>query len=203
MTTALRRSSVRRYRVSRLLTFGPAAALPLWGWHDTGEPLHWAGLAVMTAAALLVVPAAVLAILFFLPAALRGGLVPRQWRIKYRARHGRKGARSEYISPRLHAVVFAADRNRCVYCGSALALNADHVRPWQPGGLTTLFNLMTLCQAHNLIKLNYWRERNGYVWYQPDMRTPERLALAAGILRVERRKRWNPLRLLRAAWALG
>lgn len=203
MSAAISRSSVRHYRVSRLLTFGPAIALPLWGWEDLGQPLHWAGLAGMVLAALLIIPMTLLVILFFLPAALRGGLVPRQWRINYRARHGREGARSAYISKRLRAIVFAADRHRCVVCKSTLVLNADHVRPWQPGGLTTLFNLMTLCRTCNLVKLNYWRERSGYVWYRPDMRTPERLAQAAAILRVERRKRWRPLRLLRAAWALG
>ena len=203
--TARRR--YRSYHLSRFGTFGPGLALPLYGWVDLGKPLHWAGLGVMTAAGLLVVPVAVLVVMFFLPAVLMGGLVPRQWRISYRGKHGREGARSAYITKRLKYVVFAADRYRCAHCGihwdQAGHLEVDHVRPWSLGGLTTLFNCRALCPRCNKIKSNFWRfRRSGRAVYVPFAGWSDPI-LAEAILRSERRTQWSPFRLLRAAWALG
>lgn len=199
---ARRRRRYRNYHLGRGATFGPGLVAPLLGWADLGQPLHWAGLLVMVTAGILVIPSLVVFVLFCLPAMLRGGLVP-SWRISHRKRHGRAACKSAYISTSLRRVVMAADRGRCLYCGSAFSPQVDHYRPWQPGGLTTLFNLSVLCAYHNGIKLNYWRQRSGYIWYRPDARTPERLEQAAEIARYIRWRRWSPLRLLRAAWALG
>ncbi len=210
----------RKYRLSRWATFGTGIAAPLAGWLDLHQAAGWAGLAVLEIAGIVIIPVAVLAVLFFLPTALTGGLVPRSWRIAHRDRHahhcdgcaddcdrhGRDKCRSSYITRGLRRVVFAADRYACVYCGACgpdVVLQVDHVRPWSRGGLTSLFNCMTLCAEHNLVKLNYWRDRDGYIWYRPSERSAEKIAVAAMILAAERARRWNPFRLLRAAWALG
>jgi len=218
---ARKRRKYRNYTLSRSFTFGPGVAAPLGGWLYLGEPLHWAGLAVMTAAGLVVIPAAVVFILFCLPAVIIGGPF-RQWRISHRRRHGREHCKSAVITASLRRVTFAMDRNRCLYCGITAAelamlpqrqgrdgiwrkrcLHVDHGKPWIAGFLTTLLNLGLLCDEHNEIKSCYYRERNGYIWYHAGSRTPARLREAADITRVVLRRRWSIFRLLRAAWALG
>jgi hypothetical protein len=218
---ARRRRRYRNYALSRSFTFGPGVLAPLGGWLYLGEPLHWAGLAAMAAAGLVIIPALVVFVLFCLPAIIIGGPF-RQWRIRHRKHHDRARCKSAYISAGLRRVVAAMDRNRCLYCGITAAeldllpprvnldgkvtprrVHVDHGQPWKAGGRTTLFNLGLLCDEHNEIKLNYWRERNGYIWYRPEARTRERLLVAADITRVVLRRRWSILRLVRAAWALG
>lgn len=207
MTT---RRRYRNYALSRSATFGPGAVAPLGGWLYLGQPLHWAGLLVMAAAGLLAGPVLVVWVLFCLPAILLGGPF-RQWRIGHRRRHGRERCKSAYITAALRRAVTAADRGRCLYCGISareaaalgMTMHVDHCMPWIAGGLTAFSNLSLLCGPHNEVKSCYWRERNGYVWYNRDARTPQRLALAGQITRTVRRRRRNPLRLWRAAWALG
>jgi len=222
---ARRRRRYRKYHLARSATFGPGFLAPLGGWLYLGEPLHWAGLAVMAAAGLIVIPAAVVFVLFCLPAIIIGGPF-RQWRISHRMHHDRAKCKSAYISAGLRRVVLAMDRYSCLYCGRSSAelallpprvnlngvvtprrVHVDHGQPWIAGGRTTMFNLGVLCDEHNEIKLNYWRERRGrrkgYIWYRPQRRTPERLLVAADITRVVLRKRWSIFRLVRAAWALG
>lgn len=219
---ARRRRQYRSYHLARSATFGPGALAPLGGWLYLGEPYHWAGLAVMAAAGLFIIPVAVLWILFCLPAVLMGGLVPRSWRISHRRNHGREHCKSAVITAGLDRVVRAMDRNRCLYCGitawelAALpprlgkdgrlykrCLHVDHRKPWIAGFLTVLPNLGLLCDEHNEIKSCYYRERNGYVWYHSGSRTAARVAMAAGITQAIRWRARNPLRLWRAAWALG
>lgn len=228
-TVPVRRRRYRNYHLSRWATFGTGFSAALAGWLYAIEPLHWiapwmpwAILGVMTAAGLLVVPVAVLMVMFWLPAMLMGGLVPRRWRIRHRRNHGRAHCKSAVITAGLRRVTVVMDRNRCLYCGvtarelaalpprmgkdgrlRARCLHADHYRPWIAGFLTTLFNMGLLCDEHNEVKSCYYRERRGYVWYHGGTRTPARLALAADITRAIRWRRWSPLRLLRAAWALG
>lgn len=218
---ARRRRKYRRYHLSRWATFGAGFGTPFAGWIWESEPLHWLGLAGMVLAGELVIPVAVLTVLFVLPGLLLSGLVPVQWRISHRARHGRENCKSAVISASLRRAVLAADRHTCLYCGisarelSALPprmsmdgnltkrrLHVDHYRPWQPGGLTTFFNMDTLCDEHNEIKCNYWRQRNGYVWYRY-RKDAALMRQAAEITRSIRWRRWSPLRLMRAAWAMG
>lgn len=96
----------------------------------------------------------------------------------------------------------AADRYRCVFCKSAQQPQVDHIRPWAAGGLNSLFNFAILCGPCNRVKSNYWRYRGGFEMYR-GWEGSEDMITARRILACERRHRWNPLRWLRAAWALG
>lgn len=216
-----RRRRYRSYRLSRRLTFGTGLAAPFAGWLYLGEPYHWAGLAAMAAAGTVTVPLFLLWVLFILPAVLIGGPF-RQLRIRHRLHHDRAQCKSAVITAGLRRVILAADRNRCLYCGITAAqlaalpprpgkdgrlykrtIHVDHGMPWRAGGRTTVLNLTALCDEHNEIKLNWWREKNGYIWYRPENRTPETLRMAEIITMTVRRRRWNLLRLLRIAWAMG
>lgn len=217
-----RRRHYRSYRLSRRVTFGTGLAAPFAGWLYLGEPYHWAGLAAMAVAGTVTVPLFLLWALFILPAVIIGGPF-RQLRIRHRLHHDRALCKSAVIPAALRRIILAADRNRCLYCGitaEALAalpptlgrdgrlrkrcLHIDHSMPWKgPGGRTTVLNMVTLCDRHNEIKLNWWRERNGYVWYRPEARSEENLRLAEIITMTVRQRRWAPLRLLRIVWAMG
>lgn len=213
-TAARTARDYRRYHVSWLITFLPALVLPLWGWTRLHELYRYEGLGVMELAGLLTVPVAVLALLYFLPAFVRAGCCPRDWRKRHRQRLTARGIprsaqRSSYISDGLRRVVFFADRYRCVACRARLHdpgvphLEWDHTMPWSLGGLTTLFNGMTLCPDCNRIKSNYWRyRRSGHAVYVPFSGWVNEAA-AEAILAAELRHRWNVIRLLRAAFALG
>jgi len=217
--TALARRRYRKYSLSRAVTFGPGLALPLWGWVYLREPFRWAGLGVMAAAGLIAVPPVIVITLFFVPALVIGGVFPRRWRVRYRQRQidagrPRESQRSSYISASLRRVVLAADRYRCVACKARLGvhvawLEIDHMISWRGGGRTTFFNCSALCQPCNGIKSNYSVDRDGYIHYhgyrglRAGQPLPPAVLQAAEILRRERRHRWNPLRLFRAAWALG
>jgi hypothetical protein len=136
--------------------------------------------------------------LLLAPRSMRGALIPRSWRVAYRRAHGREGARSAYVSPRLRRRVMAADRYRCVLrSGCSGGLEVDHYRPWAGGGRTILSNCFALCHWHNRVKSNYWRARDGYVFYRPFSGADDRV-LAAAVLAAERRARRNPCRYVRA-----
>jgi 5-methylcytosine-specific restriction endonuclease McrA len=79
-------------------------------------------------------------------------------------------------------------------------LEIDHVIPWAGGGRTTLWNCMSLCPSCNGIKLNYSRDRDGYEHYAGNRNW---IPQARRVLAREKRHRLNPLRWVRAAWALG
>jgi HNH endonuclease len=197
---------------SRTVTFAPGAVAAAVGWVELGRPLdvggahsavwHAAGFGAMLAAGLLIWPALVMTLLMLNSSVLAGLFIPRRVRSRYRRQHGRTGARSAYISKRLRRVTYAADRYRCVYCKVRyVPLEIDHVYPWIAGGLTVLWNCMTLCSNCNGIKLNYNVDtRDGYVHYAGDRRCIPQAAL---ILAREKRARRNPLRMVRAAWALA
>ena len=187
--------------VSRTVTFAPGLALPLWGWSYLGQPLHWAGLAVLAGAGLILWPFLAVAVLCFLPSAPLSVLATRKQRKRYRQRRPRQEQRSDYISERLHRITYAADRYRCAYCRQKFRwheLNGDHYVPWSQGGLTVFRNMVTLCGQHNRIKSNYWPG----VHYRP-LEGSDNLALAIAILAAEKHRRRNPLRWVRAAWALA
>lgn len=200
-----------RRHVSRLVTFGPAAAIPAGAWSRLGEPGHWAGLAAGVVLGLAVIPAAIVLVIFLVPHS-GAALVPRKRRKRYRNKlvsHGvsREHQKSSRIPDFLRQVTYAADRHKCVYCRcrfSVHELQVDHYVPWSQGGLTVPWNTLTLCAHCNRVKSNYWHG----VFYRPvsdiygDASLDNR-PMAAAILARERRARLNPLRLTRAAWALG
>ena len=225
---ARRRRHYRSYHLSRWSTFGAGLGIPLGAWAYAVQPLHWVApwmpwaiLAAMASAGLVVVPLLVLWVLFFLPALIIGGPF-RQWRIKHRLKHDRGRCKSAVITAGMDRLIKRTDRGRCLYCGISAAqlaalpprvnldgvitprrLHVDHGMPWRAGGRTVPSNLACLCDEHNEIKLNWWREKNGYVWYRPNCRNPERLAMAEIITKTVLAKRNRPLRLLRMTWAMG
>jgi hypothetical protein len=156
-----------------------------------------------------VIPAVIVLAIFLVPRS-PAALVPRKWRKRYRHRLTARGIprerqRSARISKSLRRITYAADRHTCAHCRKKLPeqmLNCDHYCPWSQGGLTVLWNLVTLCRDCNITKSNYWPG----VHYRP-AEGSDNLALAIAILDSERRRRRNPLtaipRLTRAAWALG
>ena len=180
----------------RAAAFIPAIPAGICGWLWLGQPAGADGFPVAVAAGLVLWPLLILATVFFLPS-VAGALVPRRWRRWWR--HDRQ---RPAIPAWLRRTVLEADRHRCVFCGSHAGLQLDHVRPWASGGMTSLWNLVTLCNKHNVLKSNYWRDRDGYVHYR-SFQGSDDVRKAAQILAAERRARLNPLRWLRAAWALG
>ncbi len=213
-----------RKTVERAAIFGPGLVLPAAAWEylrersavtvdwttlTTASPMAWAVLTAAVIAGLVIIPALLLLFLL-LPRTPAGALVPRRWRKRYRRwrkntsvdwlREDREHQHSSYIPAWLHSLVIAADRHRCVACGSRLMLQADHVFPWSQGGLTALLNLVALCRDCNVrIKSNYWPG----VYYRGAASPGE----AALVLGEELRYLHNPLRitlrLTRAAWALA
>ena len=190
-----------RQHVSRLITFGPAVVLPAWGWLRLHQPGSFAGLAVAAVLGLAVIPAAIVLVIFLIPHS-GAALVPRSWRKRYRRNHGpRETQRSSRIPDLLRRVTFAADRHKCAYCRKRFSvheLQVDHYVPWSQGGLTTPWNTLTLCAPDNRVKSNFYPG----VFYRP-WPGSDNERMAREIFRAERRARLNPLRLTRAAWALG
>jgi hypothetical protein len=202
-------------RLPRGVSFLPGPFAAGWGWGTLGQPAGGAGLTTAMIAGLFLWPLAVTAVVFGLPAVLMRLSCPRSWRRKWRNRDpgwfilllhwvtgapvGRDGARSAYIPKWLERAVKAADGWCCVFCGSDVAIQVDHVGPWSLGFLTTLWNLMTLCGTCNRAKSNAWFNRDGTVWPGRSSR-PRR---AEEILLAELRHRHNPARWYRAAWQLG
>lgn len=114
-------------------------------------------------------------------------------------------ARSAPIRSWVRRAAFRADRYRCVYCHvkfrGGKGLEADHYLSYAGGGRSDIFNLFALCKYHNDIKSNYWRDPDGYEHYRPYGVAD--IVMAREILAAERWHRRNPLRWLRAAWALA
>jgi 5-methylcytosine-specific restriction endonuclease McrA len=125
-----------------------------------------------------------------------GALVPSRWRASWRYGRPRPA-----IPAWLRRLVYAADRYRCVYCGNGGQLQLDHVHPWSYGGRTSFWNLMTLCGSCNRVKSNYWVNERG-THYRP-FEGHGNIVAAAAILRAEKRRRWSPIRMLRAAAQLA
>lgn len=222
MTRRRRRPRKRRtyHHPGRGLAFIPAPLLGLagcWQLDRTGlipdpggtRPGDWkaAAFAAVALLALTVWPVLILA-MASLCSSGPGMLVTRRMRARSRKRKA-DNARRLGQDPRRPAfpawvirVIHAADRNRCVFCPARAYLQVDHFLPWALGGLSSLANLMLLCEYHNRVKSDYWVDGDGYVHYHPwaDANNPR---LACLILARQQRRRLRPLRLLRAAWALG
>jgi HNH endonuclease len=186
-------------RRAELLSPALAGAAALWA--HAHRPGALPGLAIAEALTLALWPLILLAVVFGIPAA-SSRIIPARWRRAYRRRYTRESQRSARIPAWLRRSVLAADRYRCAHCGYAGELQVDHVFPWSLGGMTCLWNLVTLCGTCNRAKSNYWRYRSGLVIYRA-FAGYDVPALAEQILASERRRRWSPLRWLLAAWSLG
>lgn len=61
--------------------------------------------------------------------------------------------------------IFERDNYRCVVCGKGIAegveIHADHIKPKNKGGDSTIENGQTLCTQHNNIKKNYSQTEAG------------------------------------------
>jgi 5-methylcytosine-specific restriction endonuclease McrA len=145
-------------------------------------------------------------------------LTPRRVRVARRAPYCDHRTQAMVRPPRpalpawLRPVIFAADRNRCVACHARgwpvwaagqrrmAGLELDHLIPYALGGLSWLWNFMTLCAGCNQVKSSYWVSESGKVYYGPWGRGD--VSVAAEVYRRELWARRNPLRWLRmgAAW---
>jgi 5-methylcytosine-specific restriction endonuclease McrA len=207
-----------RHGLRAVLVLGTAAAL--WWWL-AGEPrsiaalqaapwpaLGWAELAAATAAEL-----ARAATYFTGPAwwvALSTSRARRNWR------HARQVR--PHIPDRMRRWVLAADRYTCVACGyragtacgferadgsacgKVHGLQMEHIKAWSHAGLTSLWNLISLCPHCNRVKSNYWIYPGGRVYYRA-WDDANDMAAAHAVLMAGLAARTSPARLARLAWA--
>lgn len=65
----------------------------------------------------------------------------------------------EDFNPKVKQAIFKRDNFKCVICGRGTAegveIHADHIKPKDKGGKTTIDNGQTLCSQHNFIKKNF------------------------------------------------
>jgi 5-methylcytosine-specific restriction endonuclease McrA len=207
----------RRHGLRALLVLGSAAAA--W-WYSDGPVLSAAGLAAAdwpglgwTALAAVTAAEALRAATFFTgPAwwvALSASRARKAWR------HARQVR--PHIPDRMRRWVCAADRYACVACGYRAqtacphlmsyglpcgkfhALQMEHVKAWSWGGLTSLWNLISLCPHCNRVKSNYWIIR-GRAYYRA-WDDADDIAAAHAVLMAGLAAQRSPARLVRLAWA--
>lgn len=58
------------------------------------------------------------------------------------------------ISQKIKDLVWNRDKGKCVYCGSKMSLEFDHIIPFSKGGSNTYRNLQLLCEKCNRKKYN-------------------------------------------------
>jgi len=115
-----------------------------------------------------------------------------------------------HIPDRLRRWVYAADGYACVACGQVrgqpcewcdglVVLQLEHVKAWSWGGLTSLWNLITLCEHCNRVKSNYWI-MNGRAYYR-GWEDADDIEAAHAILMAGLAAQRSPARLARLAWA--
>ena len=61
----------------------------------------------------------------------------------------REKPRSRHISAKVRYQVFMRDDGKCVFCGSNINIEFDHVIPFSKGGAHTVDNIRVLCQDCN------------------------------------------------------
>lgn len=71
----------------------------------------------------------------------------------------------EDFTPAQREQIFKRDNYRCVMCGTGeregVEIHADHIKPRDLGGRTTIENGQTLCATHNLHKKNLKQTDSG------------------------------------------
>jgi len=206
-------SKRRTFRPAPAWAMGVPPAGLLAGWMDLGEPLHADGLGVVliVGAFLALITPALVVSARDVPKLLVPARTRKRWRNYAQLDHWwreatpRQEQKSSRIPKLLYEAALAADRHQCAYpgCGQGFDLEVDHIFPWSLGGLTVLWNLMTLCKYHNQTKSNYWQwRRSGNSVYRPRPGYSNR-RLAADILAFELQHRWWPVRWVRAGLALA
>lgn len=69
------------------------------------------------------------------------------------------------FTPDVREAIFKRDNYRCVVCGrgrkDGVEICADHIKPKDKGGTSTVDNGQTLCMEHNLMKKNYSQTEAG------------------------------------------
>lgn len=198
------------------LALGSAAAA--W-WYLDGPVLSaaglaaadWPGLGWAELAAAVTAEALRAAVFFTGPAwwvALTTSRARKAWRHAHEAR--------PHIPDRIRRWVLAADRYACVacgytartWCGFELAdgpcgkfhgLQMEHVKAWSWGGLTSLWNLISLCPHCNRVKSNY-RVIRGRAYYRA-WDDADDIAAAHAVLMAGLAAQRSPARLARLAWA--
>lgn len=76
-------------------------------------------------------------------------LAKREWEPKVYRQVTIKDGNTRYLAVQVKAEVWERDKGRCQNCGSAKALEYDHLIPFAKGGKTTLENLRLLCRNCN------------------------------------------------------
>jgi hypothetical protein len=76
-----------------------------------------------------------------------------------------KNRKLKDFTPEQKAVIFKRDDYECVECGRGLKdgveIHADHIKPRDFGGESTIENGQTLCAQHNFQKKNYNQTQTG------------------------------------------
>lgn len=158
----------RHAHLLRAAVLAAAATAAWWYLTDPASVLtaSWAALGWALAAAELGAWLAARTVTFFAGPAWWCALVTASQRARWRnwRRHGfpwplswvYRARGRPHIPDRLRRWVYRADRFACVSCGAAGDLEMEHVRPFSRGGLSSLWNFITLCSHCNEVKSDYW-----------------------------------------------
>lgn len=178
------------YRIGAL---GVQLLAAVWIWNSIGQPAA----AILVGLFVLVVVAWHVALVFAVAVVPYSISLcwPRTARAWWRQRDERNRQASSRTPAFVRAVIWSADRDRCVNCHQP-GRHIDHRVPWSFGGMSLLPNLFLLCASCNLVKLTFWVDRHGV----EHGRTSDR-DLARQIWSAERRARRSLARWCRIAWA--
>jgi 5-methylcytosine-specific restriction endonuclease McrA len=103
-------------------------------------------------------PVVVVALVAWRPALVS----PRRWRMWLRRGRPRKA-----VPARVRRAVLWADGARCILPACRLpSRTLDHIKPYSLGFRASRWNMAVLCPHHNTVKSNYWRARDGRVFYR-------------------------------------
>lgn len=145
-----------------------AAATAAW-WYLTGPAslltASWAALGWALIAAELGAWLAARTVTFVAGPAWWVALSTHRQRKAWRHRQAERGKGRPHIPDRIRRWVLRADGWACVYCGATGDLEMEHIWSWSWGGLTSLWNLITLCGPCNRMKSNFIR-LGGRVYYR-------------------------------------
>ena len=83
----------------------------------------------------------------------------------YRYEPGAVGRPLDNFTENQKRLIFERDGHKCVICGKGrkegMVLHADHIRPRDQGGRSTIENGQTLCSQHNMYKATLKQTETG------------------------------------------